>query len=364
MFQVSCAACNASFEYNVDDYIHLCPYCSAGFVLDLDDGAKDIVGDHFIVSNKLDREQVEGIFYDWLSERYHRPDQIKSEFKILGSYGISLPFWVIASEAHTFWSGHSQKAHQYSGQSGDYGSNFLKEEGRFSRRYRWSILARRSPKEHWGVERLHHPKERIMVDWDGFPLDESLGVLKGASSGTVYDARQTFKFDHANGLTISGVQVKESSAISRAKDQIQEYHRRIAKTKVGTLYEHRTEIEIIGIHLVHLPFWVVRYSFAPKSFFRFMTPARERRVLVQGHTLAVLDAELPLSNTDKVMTNLLVCGSLGLVSLSLALFFHPLFFLIFLIFASICVLSFLKVHSKEKVDTDLVRGSELSETIS
>lgn len=361
MFQVSCAACNASFEYNIDDYIHLCPYCSTGFILDLEEGAKDIIGDHFIVPNRLDREQVEGIFYEWITQRYHRPDRVKNEFKILGSYGISLPYWVISVEAHTFWSGHSQKANQYSGQSAEYGAKFLKEDGRFSRRYRWSILARKSPKEHWGLERLHTPKESVMVDWDGYPLDETLGVIKGGSPGTVYDARQNFKFDHANGLTISGVQIKESSAIARAKDQIQEYHRRIAKTKVGTLYEHRTEIEIVGIHLVHLPFWVVRYSFAPKSPFRFMTTARERRLLIQGHTLAVLDAELPLSNTDKVMTNLVVCGSMAVVSLALSLFLHPLFFLMVMIFSAVCVLSAWKIFSKDKPDSDLGSGADLQE---
>jgi hypothetical protein len=127
------------------------------------------------------------------------------------------------------------------------------------------------------------------------------------------------------------------------------------------LYEHRTEIEIVGIHLVHLPFWVVRYSFAPKSPFRFMTTARERRLLIQGHTLAVLDAELPLSNTDKVMTNLVVCGSMAVVSLALSLFLHPLFFLMVMIFSAVCVLSAWKIFSKDKPDSDLGSGADLQE---
>jgi hypothetical protein len=361
MFQVSCPACNASFEYSVDDYIHLCPYCSSGFVLDLEEGAKDIVGDHFIIANRLDREQVEGIFYEWLSSRYHRPDSVKNEFKILGSYGVSLPFWVVSAEAHTFWSGHSQKANHYSGQGNEYGARFLREENRFSRRYRWSILARRSPKEHWGLERLHRPREDVIVDWDGFPLDETMGVVKGTPPSPVYDARQPFKFDHANGLTISGVQVRESSAIARAKDQIQEYHRRIAKTKVGTLYEHRTEIEIVGIHLVHMPFWVVRYSYAPKSLFKFFSTVRERRLLVQGHSLTVLDSELPLTRVDKVLTNLVICGSLAVISLGLALFFSPLFFLLTMIFSTVCVVSAWKIFAKNDGNSDVGQGVELKE---
>lgn len=361
MFQVSCPECSASCEYNVDDYIHLCPYCSTGFVLDLEEGAKDIIGDHFIVPNRVDREQVEGIFSEWISKRYHRPEKIKDEFRVLGSYGISLPYWVISVEAHTFWSGHSQKAQHYEGQGREYGAMFLKEENRFSRRYRWAILARKSPKEHWGLERIHHPKENVLVDWDGFPIDETLGIVKDGNIATIYDARQPFKFDHANGITISGVQVKESSAIARARDQIQEYHRRVAKTKVGTLYEHRTELEIVGIHLVHLPFWNVRYSFAPKSLYRILSPVRERRILIQGHTSAVLDAELPLTQNDKVTTNLLLCGVFAVVSLGIALFHHPAFFLLTVIFSFICILSAWKTFTKDRGDSELNRGVDLKE---
>ena len=363
MFQISCAACNASFEYNIDDYIHLCPYCSTGFILDFEEGAKDIVGDHYIVPNRLDREQVEGIFFDWAGRKHHRPEKVKSEFKVLGSYGISLPYWVLSVEAHTFWSGHSQKLNKYKGQGPEYGSKFLREDGRFSRRYRWSILARKSPKEHWGLERLHNPLEGVLVDWDGFPLDETLGAVKEGGQGTVFDARQAFKFDHANGLTISGIQVKESSAVAIAKDQIQEYHRRIAKTKVGTLYEHKTEIEIVGIHLMHLPFWIVRYSYAPQSAFRFLSTAKEKRIIVQGHSLAVLDSELPVSGSDKVVTNMIVCGVLSFVSLIASIFYSPIFFFVTLIFLLVCFASAWKIFRKEQPDTDLGSGAELSEPV-
>ena len=361
MFQVSCASCSASFEYNPEDYIHLCPYCSAGFILDIEEGAKDLVGDHYIVPNRTDRDQVEKSFFDWIGERYHRPERVKAEFQVLGCYGVLLPYWVISLEAHTFWSGHSVKANQYSGQPGEYGAKFVKEEGRFSRRYRWAVLARKSPKEHWGLERLHHPREMVMVDWDGFPLDESMGAV--AEGGSIYDSKTTFKFEHSTGLSVAGIQIKESVAIARARDQIQEYHRRVCKTKVGTLYEHRTEIEIVGIHVVHLPFWVMRYAFIPKSVFRYFATARERRLLIQGFSQAVLEAELPLNSSDKVMTNLVVCGSLSFVSLALSVFVHPLFFFLFVIFSSVCMLSAWKIFNRDKPDSDLGRGVENSEPV-
>lgn len=363
MFEVTCPSCAAAMEFNDEDYIHLCPYCSAGFVLDLEEGAKDLIGDNYVVPNQIEKDHVADIFYDWVKERYHRPEKIKSEFKVLGTYGISIPYWIVSLEAHTYWSGHSQKAKTYSGQSARHETKFVKEDGRFSRRYRWAILARKSPKEHWGLERLHQPKESVLVDWDGFPLDESMGRVK-AGSPTIYDAKQPFNFDHANGLPVAGIQIKEQKAIARAKDQINEYHRRVCKTKVGTLYEHRTEIEIVGIQLMHIPFWFVRYAFVPNSAFRFFTTARERRLVIGGYTSQVLEAELPLNSSDKVMTNLIVCGSASLVVLTLALIYNPLFFLVFILLVVVCMLSAWKIFAREAPDLEQTRGKDQPEPAS
>lgn len=362
MYEVSCASCQASFEYNSDDYVHLCPFCSAGFVIDAEEGTKDLIGDHYIIPSNLHSDQIQKIFFDWIKERYHRPDKIRSEFEVLGYYGVMLPYWIISLEAHTFWSGHSPKEEKYSGQSHELADRYVKEEGRFSRRYRWAILARKSPKEHWGLERLHKPKETVMTDWDGFPLDETMGT-PDEGDPAIYDAKMTFKFEHTGNLTLAGIQVKESQAIMRARDQIMEYHRRISKTKIGMLYEHRTEVEVVGIHIVHIPFWLLRYSFTPKSIFRLFTTARERRILVQGYTKAVLDAELPLSSSDKILTNLIACGILAFASMILAVFFDALFFLAFLVFVFIAGMSAWKILRKEKKDMDLKKGVIMSESI-
>ena len=362
MYEVSCASCQASFEYNSEDYVHLCPFCSAGFIIDTAEGTKDLIGDHYIIPSNLHSDQIQKIFFDWIAQRYHRPDKIRSEFSVLGYYGVLLPYWVISLEAHTYWSGHSAKEKNYSGQSNELAAKFVKEEGRFSRRYRWAILARKSPKEHWGLERLHKPKENVMTDWDGFPLDETMGVADEGDP-PIYEAKMNFKFEHTGNLTLAGIQVRENQAILRARDQITEYHRRIAKTKIGSLYEHRTEVEVVGIHVVHIPFWLLRYSFAPKSFFRFFTTARERRILVQGYTKAVLDAEMPLSSSDKILTNLIICGVLAFISMVLAVFFNTLFFFLFLIFIFIACVSGWKILKKEKKDIDLNRGVENTEPV-
>jgi hypothetical protein len=359
MYQVSCASCSSIFEYNIEDYIHLCPYCSSGFILDVEEGVKDLIGDHYIIPNRIVREHVEDSFYKWISSKFHKPDKVRNEFKVIGSYGIALPFWIISSEAHSHWVGHSEKSPSVSLQSSDYSQKFVREEGRFSRRYRWAILARKSPKEHWGLERLHHPREKIPVDWDGFPLDESMGRPPD-NVPNLYDSKLEFKFDLAAGNNVSGIQMREAQAIAKAKDQITEYHRRVCKTKVNSLFEHRTEVEVIGIHLVHVPFWFLRYAYVPSGFFKYFTPVRERRLLLQGYSEHILDAELPLTAQDKVMTNLFVCGVFSMLSLGLSIFLHPLFFFLFITFAAVCVLSGWQIYIRNQNTTDIHIATEFS----
>lgn len=362
MFEVSCAACQSSFAFNTEDYIHLCPFCSAGFVIDPDEGAKDLIGDHYIVPSRVQTDIVQNIFEDWLKERTLKPEKIAKEFSLIGAYGVMLPYWVVSLEAHTFWSGHSKKAKRYAGQKQDPTSQFVREEGRFSKKYRWAVLARKSPKEHWGLERLHRTRESVLVDWDGFPLDETMGVQE-ENDKPIYDAKMQFRFEAASGLPVAGIQIKENQAIMRTKDQINEYHRRIAKSKIGTLFEYRTEIEIVGLHVVHLPFWFIRYTYQPKSAFKMFSSVRERHITLQGYTKSVLEAELPLVKRDKVMANLIVCSALALISLTLSIFLHGLFFFLFLIFLTVSIVSSWKILSKEKRDPDLTGTRENLEPV-
>jgi hypothetical protein len=362
MYEISCAACNALFEYSYDDYIHLCPFCSNGFIIDVEENTKELITGHFIIQNKINKGFVEQTFKDWLLQRYHSPQKIDKEFKILSSYCIYLPFWVVAAETHTFWAGYSLKARHYPGQTKDYKSQFLKEEGHFSKKYRWCILARQSPKEHWGIDRLHHPKESIFVDWDGFPLDESVGISK-ENNKPIYDTKSAFKFELTGGEIVAGIQVKESAAISRAKDQINEYHRRLSKSKVGTLYEYKNELEVLGIHIVHMPFWIVRYLYNPQSVFKYFTNPREKRVLMFGPTGEILEGESALTRRDKALTNTLVAAFLFSLSFLLAVVFHPLFMILAFFFMVVGVSSAFRMLRKDTVDEDLVPGRDTSETV-
>jgi hypothetical protein len=89
--------------------------------------------------------------------------------------------------------------------------------------------------------------------------------------------------------------------------------------------------------------------------------ARERRLLVQGYTKAVLEAEVPISAYEKIFTNLILSMILGFVSFSMGIFLNPLFYVLFILFMSVGIFSAWKIQREQKKDTDLIKGFENNE---
>ena len=166
MHELACPSCNAASQYELKDYLLMCPFCSATFRLDPDSGKKDIYSDHYIVPNALDARQVKDLVTRWIMRLQHNPTSVDKEFFVVDISGYSMPFWIVSLEAHTAWKGLVQRQNR-SGETG-YGASYLTEEGQFRRNYRWGVSARSNICEQWGMTRLHEPNEKMEIDWDGF----------------------------------------------------------------------------------------------------------------------------------------------------------------------------------------------------
>ena len=66
---------------------------------------KEIYTDHYIVPNTIDARQVKALVYRWLMRLHHKPEQVEKEFYITNLEGVSMPFWIVSCEAHTYWKG-------------------------------------------------------------------------------------------------------------------------------------------------------------------------------------------------------------------------------------------------------------------
>lgn len=338
MHELYCPTCNSPSQYNFSDYMLMCPFCSATFKLDTDTGQKELYGDHYIVPNTMDLGAVKEFSMEWLRRLHHKPSLADKEYFIIDIQGISLPLWIVSLEGHTSWKGLVQKQRRSFTSTSP--TDYLVETGQFRRSYRWAVSARSNICETWGLTRLHQPPEPVSVEWDGFPLDSTLsrGRLMETDNEdkSAYDIRKFFEFKFANGLPILGVQVPEEEALRRAKSHVQLYHYKASCLNVDYLLDHRTELEIAGIQLIHVPFWKVTYMFRPKNSLRHFMKTQEKRLIMDGYGKGVLNGELAVLHKDKVTVNGVVTGAASIFFFLLGALWHSSFFLVALFSLVVC----------------------------
>ena len=157
---------------------------------------------------------------------------------------------------------------------------------------------------------------------------------------SAYEARNYFEFKYANGLPILGVQVDEVEALRRAKHHVELYHYKIAMLNADYLIDNRTETEIAGIQLMHIPVWKVGYIYRPRNLLRHFYKGQEKRLLIDGHSKGVLKGQLAMIHRDKVKINGIITGICSGAFLLVGLLWHPAFFLVAVFAMIVSILSF------------------------
>jgi hypothetical protein len=327
----------------------MCPYCSRSFKFDPDTGLKESFTDHFIVPNSSEPRAVKDTVIEWLKRLHHRPDGAQHEFFVTNVTGILLPFWIVSLEGHTYWKGLVSRKFRNRLESHP-GAEFLVESGQFRRSFRWAVSARQNLCEFWGLTRLHEPLEAVSVDWDGFPLDSTFTrgrlVKDENTDKSVYDAREFFEFKLSNGLNVAGVQVNEEEALRRARQHVELFHYKLSCLNVDYLVDIRTEFDIAGIQLMHLPFWQAKYIYQPQNILRHFHRPVAKTVLIDGFGKGILKGELAVVLDDKVKINAYVCAVSAVFLFLLGFSWHGAFYLVGLFACAISIGSFYKLMSK------------------
>ncbi len=351
MRDMLCPKCNNAISYHVDDYVYICDYCSTTFCLN-DHGDKQRITDHFILPNRYDVEKSRQRFFDYLTRNFHKTVLVNKEFFIKKIFGNLMPYWVVSLEANTTWAGHSEKKHIAEGLDDNNSVKFALESGSFNKKYRWSILARNNITEFWGLSRLHEISDPIHIDWDGFSFDENLGKNDNAEK-SLYEQREFFNTKFGKGVPIMAPQSDERNAIEKTKEQLNEFHRRIAKTMVGELNEYRTSFEIAGIQLIHIPLWHICYVYRPAGLLKYFYKSTEKWALLNGCTGSIIQFEHPMNKDDKVFINLFISLSFAALFAVLGFNISPLFFILTVFLVIITSLSAVKSYGVRKRDPDL-----------
>lgn len=355
MYDLSCPSCNTPSQFELNDFVLMCPFCSSSFHYDVKTGQKEIFSDHYIVPNTLDPQKTKELVYEWLKRLHHRAIESNKEFYVTDIRGYNLPYWVISLEGHTVWKGMVQKKQSHKLESAA-GADVLIERGRFRRSYRWAISARENLAEIWGLTRLHQPVEKLDVSWDGFPMDStfSRGLVEelGENAKPAYEVREFFDFKYANGLPILGVRVNHDEALRRAKDHVVRYHLELSGLNVDHLIDMNTELEVAGVQLIHLPVWHAKYMYTPRGGLRHFYKPKEKNVLINGYSKGILKGEIALVYRDKVTVNAIVCALATLMFLLLGALMHPAFFLVALFTVIVSAISIFIASSRNNSSPD------------
>lgn len=363
MHELTCPHCTSASYFDLNDYLLMCHYCSATFRLHRENNRKEIFNDHYIVPNYVDALKIKENMYEWLRRMHHIPQNVEKEFFVTDIKGSSLPYWVVSLEVHTVWRGNVERKNARIDNSNK--SRFLVESGQFRKSYRWAISARKNICENWGIQRLHEPGEGVEVNWDGFPLDSTFSRGRLQSPQDVkeerlaYDRREYFEFKYSNGLSISGIQIAEDEAIRRAKMHLELYHHAIASKQCDFVVDVRSEIDIAGIQLVHLPFWFVTYIHRPLGVMRHVYKPKEHHAVFEGVNAGIIRGEVPVKNRDKLWINAGVCAGASVVAFLIGTVWHPVFFLICLFFATVSAISCFVAVNKIKNEEKLLQAREL-----
>lgn len=341
MHELTCPSCNAPSQYNLEDYLFMCVFCSATFKLNKDNGQKEMYGEHFIIANSADPRQINDLTLEWLRRIHHNADSVEREFVIRDIKGYSIPFWVVSLEAHTVWKGLVERGGTKSFSKNN-NPKYLMEKGKFKRSYRWCISARENICEYWGMTRLHEPEEPVQVDWDGFPLDSTFSrgrlleesrTQRETSTGemvdvSAYEVREFFEYKYSNGVPIQSIQVQEEEAVRRVSNQVNRYHYELSKLYADILIDCRSNLEIAGIQLIHMPFWFAKYYYQPKSLLQHFHSPKEKNVVFEGFGSGVLKGELAMVRKDKLFINAIVCFFSSIILFLLGAIWHPAFYVV------------------------------------
>lgn len=352
MHELACPSCSTPSQYDLTDYILMCTYCSTSFHMNVETGVKELCGDHYIVPGAADAATVKESTTEWLRRMHHNQKSVETDYLVTNVAGSSVPYWVISLEAHTVWKGLIRKQHRPHSISRAAGHEYLMEKGQFRRDYRWAVSARSNICETWGLARLHEPKEPVAVEWDGFPLDStwSRGHMSREPEKTLYESREFFDFKYANGLPILGVQVSEEEAMQRAQAHVRLFHYKLAMLNAEYILDNRTELEIAGIQLIHIPLWQVQYVYRPKSTLKYLFPITEKHLVVDGFAKAILNSELAVVKQDKLRVNAIICAAASLVFFFAGLMWSNLFILVALFSTIVSAVSFYMSVARQEED--------------
>jgi hypothetical protein len=242
IIQYRCEKCNAPYPLGADDVIATCPYC--GFTYELDKGEIE----HYIVPNKLDKDSIVPFFKKWLESASSKAVGriTTNDIEDITPMLEWIPAFRVEGSYSSRYSGYGTAAEE---------SLIFPVEGSNTGRMTEWILARRRAVT-YGMNRfVESLRDSRIVEFQ-IEMAKEAPVLNSEISAE--DASSRF----------------QKSSKDRDRESIE-----------GVVLDHHFEVTVESVAFVHVPYWLVRYTYRKGTF----------RVAISGATGEVLFGELPVT---------------------------------------------------------------------
>ncbi|MHA2359602.1 MAG: hypothetical protein ACXAB5_04970 [Candidatus Thorarchaeota archaeon] len=251
--QFRCQKCNAPYPLGADDVIATCPYC--GFTFEI--GGDEVR--HLIVQNTLDDKSVREEVSRWLNFAASKTVG-KGIVKNIEIEDATLQ-WIPAFRVlGSFESSHFGAKQESQGDAQVWRRIESSDSGQLVE---------------WVVARRHAAT---------FALDE---FIKSLENPSISD----FDIDMSGGAHVLNAEIESDDAETRAYYNRSERDREELLEKMDKLFDYRLNINVADCTYIHVPYWLVRYSYQKGTF----------RTAISGATGKVVLGELPITKRYRVM---------------------------------------------------------------
>lgn len=238
--EIECSNCGAPLDFEPGETVVTCKYCGFTCVIETGESFKL---QHSMLVSRLDRDAAEKAVFSWMSKGFSKPGDLSKRSEIRRSEQFLLPFWMVPISAKTTYKGVFERL----------GPSVVKD-GKIERKYDWLVLGR---------QRSEFPTREYRVPLEG---------------------KIPFRFDKIpKGAQVLNSEITEAESVERARQEVEDHHRFLAKQDVDKVIEMKTDLEVGEVVYVHAPVWFLAYRYKNSDY----------QVILDSVTGEVLRGDIP-----------------------------------------------------------------------
>ncbi len=273
----SCPTCSATSPINPEDVVIACNYCGTVYTI-----GKEKIADHNFYQPKYSLAEAEKRIYKFIKR--------KTRFRGFNSYGglkirkTLVPYWVFLADVKSFYNGYGKYTRTETERDKDGNIVSQKTTTYYERRTgnfedeKVDALICRLGARIFGLEKLEKRIETMIRTKPLQPFN------------------QKELLDDMDKISFLSGEITSYEAKEMLETKIQDEYRLKAENACTELFDCRTHVNVKNMVFLHYPIFIAEYTFGAEKY----------RVLVDGVSGDVIDAEIPITTRLRVASFILL----------------------------------------------------------